>query len=70
MTTRKSKRFLFNLRLTPMVKEKMDELAQVVGKSRAAVVRALILNATLADLPRTWTAVSEEEKLLMHEVER
>jgi len=51
------------------VKDKFDTLARTVGKSRSAVVRALIVHATPEELPRWWSALSAEEQQLAEEVE-
>ena len=71
MPTRKgrSKTCLINVWTAPAVKAKLDTLARTVGKSRSAVVRALIVRATPADSPRWWSALSTEERQLAEEVE-
>jgi hypothetical protein len=51
------------------VSDRLTELAKKVRKSRAAVVRALIVGATLEDLPRAWTECSETERVWLEEVE-
>lgn len=65
----RSKTCLVNVWTAPTVKAKLDELARTVGKSRSAVVRALLVHATPADLPRWWSALSAEEQQLAEEVE-
>jgi predicted transcriptional regulator len=64
-----SKTCLIHVWTAPAVKDKLDELARTVGKSRSAVVRALIVHASVADLPRWWPALSAEEQQLAEEVE-
>jgi hypothetical protein len=65
----RSKICLINVWTAPAVKEKLDTLARTVGKSRSAVVRALIVRATPADLPRWWSALSADEQQLADDVE-
>ena len=65
----RSKTCLVNVWMAPAVKDNLDALARTVGKSRSAVVRALIVHATPADLPRWWSALSAEEQQLADDVE-
>jgi hypothetical protein len=65
----RSKICLINVGTTPAVKDKLDALARTGGKSRSAVVRALIVRATPADLPRWWSALSADEQQLADDVE-
>jgi hypothetical protein len=65
----RSKICLINVWTAPAVKEKLDTLARTVGKSRSAVVRALIVRATPADPPRWWSELSADEQQLADDVE-
>jgi hypothetical protein len=65
----RSKTCVINVWTAPSVRDKLDTLARTVGKSRSAVVRALIVHATPADLPRWWSTLSAEEQQLADEVE-
>jgi len=58
------------IRVSPSVRQKLESLAQSAGQSRAAIIRALVLRANVADLPRAWTALCEDEKAFLDEVER
>jgi predicted transcriptional regulator len=59
-----------NLRVTRAVHEKLASLARETRKSRAAIVRALILRATPEDLPPAWVTLSDSERAFLAEVER
>ena len=63
-----SKTCLITVWTAPAVKDRLDTLARTVGKSWSAVVRALIVHATPADLPRWWSALSAEDQQLAEEV--
>ncbi len=66
-TTTKNK--LFHVRLTPALLAKLTGLATAVQKPRSAVVRALVLRATVADLPAPWSRVTIDEQAELAEVE-
>jgi predicted DNA-binding protein len=70
MSTRTTKMTPLVIRITPGVREKLERLVRSAGKSRAAIIRALILRAGVADLPQAWTALSEDDKAFLEEVER
>jgi hypothetical protein len=59
-----------NLRVTRAVHDKLVSLARETRKSRAAIVRALILRAKPEDLPPAWVTLSDSERALLAEVER
>jgi hypothetical protein len=61
---------LLNTRVPSSVVEHLDTLAEAVGKSRSAVVRALLLRGTVADLPASWRVADAREQSLLAEVER
>jgi predicted transcriptional regulator len=69
MTGEKPEKYMLTVWANPKVKRKIDGLAQTVAKSRSAVLRALIMRATLEDLPASWRGVSEAERELLREVE-
>ena len=56
-------------RLTPTLESKLQELCTVARRRPSAVVRALIAGATPASLPKAWVAGSEEDQMLLAEVE-
>jgi predicted DNA-binding protein len=58
-----------NFRMSESVHQRLTGLAKKVRKSRAAVVRALIVGATLEDLPQAWTERSATEQVWLEEVE-
>jgi len=62
-------KYLLTVWVSPTVKEKIDGLAHTVAKPRSAVVRALIMQARLEDLPASWRGVSQEEREFLHAVE-
>jgi predicted transcriptional regulator len=70
MSTRNAKMAPLMVRVGPSVREKLEILAQSTGKSRAAIIRALIFRASVTGLPQAWTALSEDEKAFLDEVER
>jgi predicted transcriptional regulator len=49
--------------------DKLDHLADASGKSRSAVIRALIKQATTDDLPAAWTKVGRKERLYLKDIE-
>jgi predicted transcriptional regulator len=57
-------------RLPQAVLAKLDELAALVNKPRAQVLRAIILNATPAALPRSWLEVDAHERQVIGVAER
>jgi Ribbon-helix-helix protein, copG family len=61
---------LLNIRVPSSVIKHLDVLAESVGKNRSAVVRALLLGATVADLPASWRVNDARERALLAEVER
>lgn len=69
MLEHSSKSVLLSFRITPTIEQKIDALAHAVRKPRSAVLRALILQATLDELPAAWTGVSDAEKAFLEEVE-
>jgi len=60
---------LINVWTTPALKDKIDDLAEAVGRSRSAVLRALMKGATLDTLPSAWTKVRRDERLYLKEIE-
>jgi len=70
MAKRALKTHLLNTRVPSSVVRHLDTLAAAVGKSRSAVVRALLLGATAADLPASWRVNDARERALLAEVER
>jgi hypothetical protein len=70
MAKRAPKTHPLNARVPTSVVEHLDTLAETVGKSRSAVVRALLLRATVADLPASWRAADAQERAILAEVER
>jgi hypothetical protein len=57
-------------RLPQAVLAKLDELAAVVNKPRPQVLRAIILNATPALLPKAWLEVDAHEREVIGVAER
>jgi predicted transcriptional regulator len=49
--------------------DQLDHLAEASGKSRSAVIRALIKQATTDDLPAAWTKVGRKERLYLKDIE-
>jgi hypothetical protein len=70
MPKRPPKTQLLNTRVSSSVVKHLDTLSEAVGKSRSAVVRALLLGATIADLPASWRGADARERALLVEVER
>jgi Ribbon-helix-helix protein, copG family len=70
MAKRAPKTHPLNARVPSSIVEHLDTLAKAVGKSRSAVVRALLLRATVADLPASWHVSDTQERALLAEVER
>jgi predicted transcriptional regulator len=57
-------------RVRPAVKKKLHTLAQAVHKSQGAILSALIIRATVEDLPTSWRESADAERQLLAEVER
>lgn len=70
MAKQAPKTLLLSTRVPSSVFQHLDSLAEAVGKSRSAVVRALLLGATTADLPASWRVADARERALLAEVER
>jgi predicted DNA-binding protein len=70
MAKRVPKTHPLNVRLPSSAVENLDTLSKAVGKSRSAVVRALLLRATVADLPASWRVADARERAILAEVER
>jgi hypothetical protein len=69
MPTGTRKSLLFNMRATPAFKRKLKRLADQVGKSQAAVVRAIVLRARAEDLPTEWPRRDATNRAFLEEVE-
>jgi predicted DNA-binding protein len=50
-------------RINKQLDEKLFNLCEQTGRTRAEILRALLAKATLNDLPRSWTD-PEEAKIL------
>jgi hypothetical protein len=57
-------------RVHPAVKTKLHTLARAVNKSQGAILSALIIRATVEDLPASWRESAAAERQLLAEAER
>jgi len=64
-----TKPFQLNVKVSRAVRRKLDHLARGVGRSRSAVLRALILGASPDELPKVWSQPSDRERALLREIE-
>jgi hypothetical protein len=58
------------VRLPGVCVAKLEELSALAHKPRAQVLRALILNATPALLPKAWLTVDPDELAVIRTAER
>lgn len=58
-----------NVRVSPAVKRKLFRLSRETGKSRSAVLRALVLFAAPDQLLKAWGYGTNLERNLLREIE-
>jgi hypothetical protein len=65
-----AKSIFLPVRVHPAVKDELDTLKRTVKKSRGAVLTALVMQATIEDLPLSWRESADAERRLLEEADQ